>query len=79
MAEAAADRQAAPLAVSFGLRWRYLLSGLLFTVIHPAASSVGVMALAVVTALVYERTGRLTASMAVHFGYNLMVMALWTL
>ena len=67
------------LRQSWSVAGSVALSAVLFTVIHPAASSVGVLSLAVVTALVYERTGRLAAPMAIHFGYNLMVMALWTL
>jgi membrane protease YdiL (CAAX protease family) len=66
------------LRQSWGVAASVALSGLLFTVIHPAASSVGVATLAVVTALVYERTGRLAAPMAIHFVYNLTIMALWT-
>jgi len=34
MAEADAERQAAPLAIGFGLRWRYALSGLLFALAY---------------------------------------------
>jgi len=34
MAEASAERQAEPLAVGFGLRWRYALSGLVFALAY---------------------------------------------
>lgn len=66
------------LRTSWSLAASVLLSALLFTVVHPAASSVGVFSLALVTALVYEKTGRLLAPIAVHFLYNLTIMSLWT-
>jgi membrane protease YdiL (CAAX protease family) len=55
------------------------LSSLLFTVIHPLESSVAVLVLGIVTALLVEKTGRLWPSMLVHMGYNAFVMGLWTL
>ncbi len=63
---------------SYSVLASVLFSALLFMVIHPIDSSVGVLTLAVVTAVVYERTGRLSAAIAVHFCYNLAVMGLWT-
>jgi membrane protease YdiL (CAAX protease family) len=43
------------------------------------ASSVAVLCLAVATALVLEKTGRLWPSMLVHVGYNAFIVALWNL
>ena len=62
---------------TWGIATSVVITTLLFTAIHPMASSVGVLTLAVVTALVFERTGRLWASMAVHAGYNAFIVLLW--
>jgi ABC-2 type transport system permease protein len=67
------------LRQNWGIVTSVAISTLLFTAIHPMASSLGVLTLAVVTALVFERTGRLWASMAVHAGYNAFIVALWNL
>ncbi|HEV8003041.1 MAG TPA: type II CAAX endopeptidase family protein, partial [Planctomycetaceae bacterium] len=64
---------------SWGLVTSVAISALLFTAIHPMASSVAVLGLGVATALVLERTGRLWPSMLVHIGYNTFIVALWNI
>jgi ABC-2 type transport system permease protein len=64
---------------SWGIATSVVISALLFTAIHPMASSVAVLCLAVATALVLEKTGRLWPSMLVHVGYNAFIVALWNL
>ena len=51
-----------------------LWSSLFFASVHPAASAGAVMAMAAVNSFVMERTGRLTACMAVHAFYNGFVL-----
>jgi hypothetical protein len=62
---------------SSGVAVSVAISALLFTAIHPMASSVAVFVLAIATALVLEKTGRLWPSMLVHVGYNAFIVALW--
>jgi hypothetical protein len=64
---------------SWGIATSIATSALLFTAIHPIASSVAVLCLAFATALVVEKTGRLWPSMLVHVGYNAFVVALWNI
>jgi membrane protease YdiL (CAAX protease family) len=67
------------LRQSTGIVASIAAASLLFTVIHPLSSAVPILVLAVATAWVYERTGKLTASIAVHTGYNLFIVLLWNL
>jgi hypothetical protein len=64
---------------SWGIATSVAISSLLFTAIHPMASSVAVLCLAIATALVLEKTGRLWPSMMVHVGYNAFIVALWNI
>ncbi len=64
---------------SWGVATSVLVCALLFTAIHPMASSVAVFGLAIATALVLEKTGRLWPSMMVHVGYNALIVGLWNL
>jgi ABC-2 type transport system permease protein len=64
---------------SWGLVTSVAISALLFTAIHPMASSVAVLGLGVATAVVLERTGRLWSSMLVHIGDNTFIVALWNI
>jgi hypothetical protein len=51
-----------------------LWSSLFFTAVHPVQSSAAVFTLAVVNALVMERTGRLWPCVVIHAGYNAFVL-----
>ena len=53
-----------------------LLSSVLFTIVHPGLSAPCVFLLAMVNAVLLERTGRLWPCMLVHAGYNAVVVAL---
>jgi ABC-2 type transport system permease protein len=55
------------------------LSSVLFMVIHPLESSLPVLVLAIVTALVFERTRRVYPGILIHMGYNAIVVAAWSL
>jgi len=64
---------------SWGIATSVAISALLFTAIHPMASSVAVLCLAVATALALEKTGRLWPSMMVHVGYNAFIVVFWNI
>ncbi len=64
---------------SWGIATSVVVCALLFTAIHPMASSVAVFGLAIATAMILEKTGRLWPSMMVHVGYNAAIVALWNL
>ena len=64
---------------SWGLVTSVAINALLFTAIHPMASSVAVLGLGVATAVVLQRTGRLWPSMPVNIGYNTFIVALWNI
>ena len=53
-----------------------LLSSVLFTIVHPGLSAPCVFLLAMVNAILLERTGRLWPCMLVHAGYNAVIVAL---
>jgi len=53
-----------------------LLSSVLFTIVHPGLSAPCVFLLAMVNAVLLERTGRLWSCMLVHAGYNAVIVAL---
>jgi ABC-2 type transport system permease protein len=57
-----------------GIAWSVMWSSLFFTAVHPPASSVAVFGVAVVNALIVERTGRLTPCIAIHAAYNAFVL-----
>jgi membrane protease YdiL (CAAX protease family) len=67
------------LRASSGVAASIAAASLIFTVIHPLSSCVPILVLAVATAWVYERTGRLWASIAVHTGYNAFIVLLWNM
>jgi membrane protease YdiL (CAAX protease family) len=64
---------------SRGILASVVLTSLLFTAIHPLVSSFGVATLAVVTALVVEKTGRVWPAMLIHVCYNVVIIASWNL
>lgn len=53
-----------------------LLSSVLFTIVHPELSAPGVFLLAMVNAVLLERTGRLWPGILVHAGYNAVILTL---
>lgn len=57
-----------------GVMVSVIWSSLFFTAVHPPLSSVAVFGLAVVNALILERTGRLTLCVAVHAAYNAFIL-----
>lgn len=64
---------------SWGMLTSVAISAVLFTSIHPMASSVAVLCLGITTALVLEKTNRLWPSMIVHIGYNAFIVGLWNI
>lgn len=64
------------LRTSTSPRTAILISAMVFTSVHPAASWIPVFVLGVCTAIARERTGSLAIPMAIHAAHNWAVMAM---
>ena len=62
---------------SWGVGLSVAVSSVLFATLHPAAGSIALVTLGVMTALAVEKTGRLWPSITIHAGYNFMIWLLW--
>ena len=64
------------MRATLGVKASIICSAALFAFVHPPLGFVPIFALGVATALLYEKTGSLWASMAAHATHNGVIVAL---